>query len=131
MPTFLCRKHLVLAPLKVASQGIIRGAMKPSEQPHDSLEDVWELLEFCSREALFLRSFLEYLRLVPDPPEKKRQRLENWRKEIGLQLGEPKLANHADALFRKIRAAPPQERAELLRSVLGTAYAVYFGESAK
>jgi len=94
----------------------------------DSFDDVWELLAFSTREALLLRSFLEYLRSWEDPPEKKQERLQNWRREIGLQLGDPRVLEVADELFQKLRAAPHAERAEILRAALSQTYAAYFGE---
>lgn len=67
----------------------------------------------------------------PDPPEKKQARLENWKAEIGLQLGHPEVEAFAQELYQRLRAAPPEARIVVLRSVLGTAYAQYFGQSAK
>jgi hypothetical protein len=49
--------------------------------PSDFLDEIWELAEFCAREALLLRSFLEYLRTWPDPPEKKWARLKKWHED--------------------------------------------------
>jgi len=93
----------------------------------DPSDELWELVELCSREALLLRSFLEYLRSWPDPPEKKSLRLQNWHKEIGLQLGNPAVAEHASNLFRKLRDAAPEERKEILQKSLETMYSSYFG----
>lgn len=95
----------------------------------DSFDDVWELVEFSTREALILRSFLEYLRSWPDAPEKKLARIQNWRREVGLQLGDPKVTAFADDLFQKLRAAPPAARAALLKEALGRSYEVYFDPS--
>lgn len=65
-------------------------------QASDSFDEIWELVEFCAREALLLRSFLEYLRTWPDSPGKKWARLQKWQQEIGLQLGNPQIADYAN-----------------------------------
>jgi len=91
-----------------------------------SFDEIWELAEFCAREALLLRSFLEYLRTWPDPPERKQARLQKWRQEIGLQLGNPKVADDAALLFRKVRDAPPELRKTVLQQALAAAYSAYF-----
>lgn len=94
----------------------------------DSFDDVWHAFEFSAIEALLLRSFVEYLRSWPDPPEKKRARLENWRAEIGLQFGNPALIEPSKTLVQKLRDAPPEVRAVTLEGVLAAAHAMYFGE---
>ena len=97
----------------------------------DSFDDLWDLVEFSVREAHLLRSFLEYLRDWPDPIETKLARLQNWKKEVGLQLGSPQILDQADAAFRTVRGAPPQLRRELVHEALAGAHSVYFGQSAK
>lgn len=87
---------------------------------------LWELAEFYAREAFLLRSFVEYLRDWPDPPEKKADRLQNWRTEIGLQLGNPVIGDHASEIFQKFRDAPPQEREALFQKTLADVYSFYF-----
>jgi hypothetical protein len=105
--------------------------METNDPRPDSFDDVWEVAEFAAREALLLRSFIEYLRVWPDPPEEKLKRLQNWKAEIGLQLGRPDVEAFAQELYQRLRAAPPEARSVILRSVLGKAYADYFGQSAK
>lgn len=95
-------------------------------QPNDSLDEIWELAEFCAREALLLRSFLEYLRTWPDIPEKKEKRLQNWHKEIGIQLGNPQVSDTASLLFQKLRAAPPGARKAILQKALEVMSSSYF-----
>ncbi len=92
----------------------------------DSFDEIWELAEFCAREAMLLRAFLEYLRTWPDPPEKKWARLQKWHQEIGLQLGNPSVADHASQLFQRLRAAPPEGRKAILQQALETMQASYF-----
>jgi hypothetical protein len=98
-------------------------------QSSDSLDEIWELAEFCAREAMLLRSFLEYLRTWPDPPEKKLARLQGWHQEIGLQLGNPQIGDYASRLFQKLRAAPPEAREELLQKALEGMSSSYFRSS--
>jgi hypothetical protein len=102
-----------------------------TDEQADRLDDIWELAEFHVSEAYTLRAFLEYLRTWDDPPEKKVARLQNWRSEIGLQLGSPQVGDATRELFRKLRAAPPQLRSKLVREKLAEAAALYFGENAK
>ncbi len=94
----------------------------------DSLEDIWKLAEFHMREALLLRSFLEYLRTWNDPVEHKMQRVRNWRKEIGLQLGNPTMTDKAKVLFQNLRAVPPALRRQLVEQELAKADSLYLGE---
>lgn len=94
-----------------------------------SLDDVWEFAEFCAREAMLLRSFLEYVASWPDPSEKKLERLKNWRAEVGLQLGNPSTADFAKRLFENVRAAPPLQRKQIVQFALNQAHAAYFGNS--
>lgn len=98
-------------------------APKSTDSQH---EELWQLAEFCAREALLLRSFVEYLRSWPDPPEKKVARLQNWKQKIGLQLGNPNLSDHASQLFQRLRDAPPEERKVILQKSLEAAHAAYF-----
>jgi hypothetical protein len=93
---------------------MIRGAM----ETNDSFDDLWELAEFSSREAHILRSFLEYLRTWPDPMEKKLERIQNWKKEVGMKLGSPCLLDQSDGAFQTIRDAPPQLRRETIQQSL-------------
>jgi hypothetical protein len=78
------------------------------------------------REALLLRSFLEYLRTWDDPTEKKMQRVLVWRKEIGLQLGNPSLQDKATQLFQTLRVLPPKLRSALVEKELAKADSLYF-----
>lgn len=94
--------------------------------PDDATDKLWELAEFCAREAMLLRSFLEYLRTWPNPPQKKMERLQNWKKEIGLQLGNPKISDHASELFKKLRAAPSEARAAIIQKALEAMHEAYF-----
>lgn len=94
----------------------------------DQDEDaIWEFVEFCAREGYLLRSMLEYLRTWDDPVDKKMERVSGWRNEIALQLGNPKLAEDATDLLKKVRGLPPSIRAQMLRIALGQAQAEYFG----
>jgi len=92
----------------------------------DSYDEIWELAEFCAREASLLRSFLEYLRTWPDPQEKKLARLQKWQQEVGLQLGNPNVADYASRLFQELRAAPPEARKEIIQKALQAMSSSYF-----
>ena len=96
---------------------------------NDSQDDVWELLEFLASEAFALRSFVEYLRTSPDSQQKKNLRIQNWRTEIGIVLGNPIVGEHGPELLRKARGLPAQMRSELLRQSLAEAREKYFGKS--
>lgn len=89
----------------------------------DDYEDLWELAEFAVREAYALRSFLEYLRVWPHPLKTKLDRIQNWRKRIGLSLGDPRLQTEAP---QRLRDAPPEIRREALRLALADAHRIYF-----
>jgi hypothetical protein len=95
----------------------------------DSFDAIWELAEFAVREAGVLRSFLSYLKDWPDPPEKKLARIQQWKHEVGLQLGNPTEADAARGLFRKLRAAPPEVRRQLVKNALAEADEIYLGFS--
>ena len=97
--------------------------MKTSD---DYFDDPWEALRPVASENLLLRSFLEYLRMWPDSPERKEKRLQNWRTEVGLQMGNPAINEHAEALFRKVQAAPPEMRKTILQQGLAAMSTVYF-----
>ena len=91
---------------------------------HD-LEDVWEFMEFCAREAFLLRSMLEYLRTAPESPEKT-EKLRHWKSQIGLQLGNPTLMTQADTVLRTALDLPPEQRRLVLRKSLAHAQEMYF-----
>ena len=93
----------------------------------DSSDAIWELAEFATREAYLLRSFLTYLRDWDDPPEKKLARIQHWREEIGLQLGNPLVADEATVLFQKLRDALPEERRVIVRQELAKSDSHYLG----
>jgi hypothetical protein len=95
-------------------------------EPNESSNEIWELAEFCAREAMLLRSFVEYLRAWPDPAEKKMERLQHWKREIGLLLGNPSLSTSASRIFQKLRAAPPEARKAILQQALECMYSSYF-----
>jgi hypothetical protein len=95
----------------------------------DSLDDVWDTLQFIACESLLLRSFLEYLRMWPDPPEKKQERLQKWRTEVGLQMGNPLIVEKARELFQIVRAAPPEMRRTVLQRGLAAMGSTYFDGS--
>ena len=99
----------------------------PNPTP-DSFDDRWELAEFCAREAHLLRSFLEYLRTWDDPVETKLERIQNWKREIGVKLGAPHVLDRADEAFQTIRDAPRQLRRETIQQALAKAHSVYFGD---
>ena len=50
-------------------------------------DGLWDFAEFCMTEAFLLRSFLENLRTRDHSPEDKLRLLSDWRKAVGLQLG--------------------------------------------
>jgi len=97
--------------------------------PNEPSDEIWELAEFCAREAMLLRAFVEYLRAWPHPAEQKMERLQNWKQEIGLQLGNPNLTDSVSRLFQKLRAAPPEARKAILQKALEVVYSSYFGSS--
>lgn len=99
------------------------------QQSGDSFDDIWELAEFCAREAFLLRSFLEYLRMWPDPLEKKWARLQKWHQEIGLQHGNTHIADYASQLFQRLRAEPPEVRKEILQKAFEAMSSSYFQSS--
>ena len=99
-------------------------------EPNESSDEIWELAEFCAREAMLLRSFVEYLRTWPHPAEKKMERLQNWKQEIGLLLGNPSLSDSVSRLFQRLRAAPPEARKAILQKALESMYSSYFFGSA-
>ena len=95
-------------------------------QSNEPLNELWEMAEFCAREAHALRSFLEYLLIWPDTPEKKWERLQGWRQEVGLQLGNPQLADPTKELFQKLRDAPPEVQKTILQANLAALHSGYF-----
>jgi hypothetical protein len=97
-------------------------------EPSDPLGEIWDVAEFCALEAFLLRSFLEYLQTWPSDPQKKIQRLQNWKQEIGLQLGNPKASDTIRVQFQKVRDAPPESRIEVLQQVLDSVHGAYFGK---
>lgn len=101
--------------------------IRATMEKDDSLDAIWELAKFATREAYLLRSFLTYLRDWPDPPEKKLARIQQWREEIGLQLGNPSVADEATALFQRLRGALPEERRAIVRQELAKSDAHYLG----
>ena len=98
-------------------------------QTTDSFDDVWELAEYSVREARVLRSFLEYLRLGTDSQDKKWERVQQWKSEVGLQLGNPQVTDEATTLFQTLRALPPELRRVLVQKTLAEAQSRYFGRS--
>jgi hypothetical protein len=97
----------------------------------DDFSDLWELAEYSVREARVLRSFVEYLRLEGDPWEKKMEKLQNWKGEVGLQLGNPLVTDGASQLFERLKAAPQQLRAVLVQKTLADANSIYFQAGTK
>jgi hypothetical protein len=91
-----------------------------------SFDDIWELAERSVREARVLRSFLEYLRLGVDSQDKKWNRIQKWRGEVGLQLGNPEVTDTARELFQTLRGLPPELRQALVRKTLEEADSLYF-----
>lgn len=104
----------------MACKRIIRDAMP------DSYDDIWELAEFCAREAALLRSLLEWLKLHPDSPERE-NKIQNWRQEVGLQLGNPEVDDRAKTLLGTLRGVPPESRRQIVRETLRMAHSEYFG----
>jgi hypothetical protein len=98
-------------------------------QTIDSFDDIWDLAEFHMKEALLLRSFLEYLRTWNDSTNKKMDRVQEWRKEIGFQLGNPAVADKATTLFQNLRDAPPELRRALIQQARAEADSYYFGKT--
>jgi hypothetical protein len=99
-----------------------------NEVPDSSHDDLWEMVEFYVREARLLRSFLEHLRLSTDT-EVRRWELQNWRKQVGLQMGNPK--DETKEMFEKFRDMSPSERRPIVEKALADGYAFYFGESGR
>jgi hypothetical protein len=94
--------------------------------PNDSFDDVWEMLQFSLVEGLLLRSFVEYLRVGPEPWEKKIERVNGWKHEIGLQLGNPQMNEQASKIIQTIRDTPPELRKKALQLSLEQAHSKYF-----
>jgi len=97
--------------------------------PNESSDEIWEFAEFCAREAMLLRSFVEHLRVWPHPAEQKMERLQTWKLEIGLQHGNPSLSDAVSQLFQTVRALPPAERKAFLQKTLEGIDSSYFGSS--
>jgi hypothetical protein len=93
---------------------------------NDEFNDLWELAEFVVREAFLLRSLLENLRLMNDPPEVKTKKIQNWRKEIGMHLGNPLVSDLTAIHFQKVRALPPEQRRQSIQEALDKAHSEYF-----
>ncbi len=96
-------------------------------EPTDSFDDVWDLVSFSIREGLALRSFLEYLQTWPDQVDKKLQRIQNWRAEVGLIMGSPRIGEQALTILQKLRAVPPSIRKEVTEKSLELSQAQYLG----
>jgi hypothetical protein len=96
-------------------------------EPTDSFDDVWDLVSFSIREGLALRSFLEYLQTWPDQVDKKLQRIQNWRAEVGLIMGSPRIGEQALTILQKLRAVPPSIRKEVIEKSLELSQAQYLG----
>jgi hypothetical protein len=95
-----------------------------------STDDLWELIEFSTLEALVLRSFLEYLRTWPDPWELKHQKIAKWQVYTGRQFGNPNLVESSHQIIQKLRAVPPEVRKTLLRELVNLAHSKYFDPDA-
>jgi hypothetical protein len=123
-------KHVLGVPSSLLRHYVL--SLKPKSQesfmpePNESADEIWELAEFCAREAMLLRSFVEYLRTWPHPAEKKMERLQNWKQEIGLLLGNMSLSDSVSRLFQRLRAAPPEARKAILQKALESMYSSYF-----
>jgi hypothetical protein len=94
--------------------------------PQESFGDIWELAERAVREARVLRSFLEYLRLEGDSVEIKWKKVQNWRTEVGLQLGNPQVTDSASQLFETLKVLPEELRRAAVRRTLQEADSLYF-----
>lgn len=94
-------------------------------KPTDS-DELWELVEFSSREGLLLRSFLEYLKDWPDPIEKKMHRVQHWREEMAAGLSRPDVVKFGSETVQKLRDAPPPIRKIVLQQALALAHSRYF-----
>lgn len=91
----------------------------------DSYDDVWDIVDFSLREALALRSFLEYLRTWPDPVNKKLYRIQHWREELAAALSRPDFVEWCSQNIQKVRHSPPEVRKTILQTILGEAYSKY------
>jgi hypothetical protein len=89
-------------------------------------EDIWQLTLFLMKESVLLRSFLEFLRNDSAPPELKSERLVNWEKYVGLQLGSPEVDADAKSMLQTILDAPVEVRKEAIHRVLGHVHSKYF-----
>ena len=92
----------------------------------DGAEYIWELTLFLMCESVLLRSFLEYLRMAPDPDEIKAERLVHWEKYVGLQFGNPEIDVDAKNMLRTILDAPVDARKEALDRLVAHARSKYF-----
>lgn len=97
----------------------------------DASDDLWELAEFSLLEAFLFRSFLESVRLSPATPEEKLKRIDAWKQEIGLQLGNPKAVEMAGFALQITKSLPNKEARKEIQSALAKARAQYFGDSEK
>lgn len=89
-------------------------------------DDLWDFLEFSATETFVLRSFLENIVLRNDTPETKLELLSNWRRAVGLQLGNTVVFDSGIEALRKARGLPPQEKHEFLQRWLAAARDRYF-----
>jgi hypothetical protein len=113
----------------IYKDGILGIILGMDSQTSDGFDDLWELAEYSVREARVLRSFLEYLRLPGDPQDKKLVKIQNWKNEVGLQLGNPQVTDSAGQLFQTLKGLPQELRSALVQQTLADAHSIYFGET--
>jgi hypothetical protein len=90
-------------------------------------DDLWQLAEFCMSEAFLLRSFLENLRLRTDlTAEQRMERLADWKRAVGRELGNTLVCDLATAALRTARDGPPRQKSEAIQGALAAAREQYF-----
>jgi hypothetical protein len=88
-------------------------------------QSLWDLALFLMKERNIVQSLLEYLRSSDDPPEAKSERLVNWEKYVGLQLGNPQIDAEAHAMLQTILDAPAEVRNIVIQKYLAQKYDGY------
>ena len=86
---------------------------------------LWDLALFLMKERNLVHSLLEYLRSSDDPPETKSERLVNWEKYVGIQLGNPEIDAEAHTMLQTILDAPAEVRNTVIQKYLAQKYEGY------
>jgi len=88
-------------------------------------QSLWDLALFLMKERILVQSLLEYLRSSDASPEIKSDRLANWEKYIGLQLGNPDIDAEAQVMLQTILDAPAEVRTIVIQKYLAQKYEEY------